>query len=100
MTWDELGTASLVLFLAAIEHSHLITQLCPGRQDHTTGHTGRPTPVWWLVGQQGLSSLRSPRDEVWGVGLRTGGQADPNKISIWQSQLRTATLYVVLPLPP
>lgn len=36
-----LGTSSLVLFLAAIQHSHIITLLCSRRQGHTTGHTGR-----------------------------------------------------------
>lgn len=36
-----LGTASLVLFLAAIQHSHIISLLCHGRQDRVMKHTGR-----------------------------------------------------------
>lgn len=36
-----LGTAGLVLFLAAIQHSHIITLLWHWRQDHTVEHTGR-----------------------------------------------------------
>lgn len=36
-----LGTAGLVLLLAAVQHSHIVTLLCPWRQEHTAGHTRR-----------------------------------------------------------
>ena len=36
-----LGTAGLVLLLAAVQNSYIITLLCPWGQDHTAGHTGR-----------------------------------------------------------
>lgn len=36
-----LGTTSLVLLLATVQHGHIITLLCSRRPGHTTGHTGR-----------------------------------------------------------
>lgn len=59
-----------------------------------------PNPVRWLVWQQRLSGLRPSRDEVWCVGRRTGGAADPFKILTWQCHLRTATLHIMIRLPP
>lgn len=47
-----LGTAGLVLLLATVQHSHVITLLCPRRQDPTAGHTGRLDKEKRTVGEE------------------------------------------------